>query len=249
MLRSIQTWLFLCVICASISCLTGGGFAQTAGTSATVDEFVGSWAGNWQSDGSPSTLTVSKNAEGRPAVRYTQRANGWNYIGVIKDNQLYFSYGDYHFWFDRPKGNRLNGSMSAPGGFSSVPGGFSSRISMTKTSGSSSAAPVAPAAPTPASPDVHWAVGTWAGKLPFRQNPDRALEIRSASETAGVTGGWGLGVGMTGDVQITIQDKLIRVVTQADSIVELALISDGVLEGNFILKDGKRFPITMNKIK
>lgn len=242
MLRSIQIWLLLCAIFASGVCLSSRSFAETVGTSATVDEFVGSWAGNWQADGSPSTLTVSKNAEGKPAVRYTSRASGWDYVGVIKDNMLYFSYGSYHFWFNRPEGNRLSGSMSAPNG-------FSSRIYMAKTSGSSSTAPATPAVPTSVLSNAHWAVGTWTGKLPFRRDPDRALEIRSVSEAADVIGGWGLGVGRTGDVQITIQDKSIRVVTQADSIVELALISEGVLDGNFILKDGKSFPITMKKIK
>lgn len=130
----VRAWVILAVSLVLSACVTnsnGPGAAQVASNPVAVDDFVGSWAGNWQSDGAPSTLIVSKDGEGKPAVRYTYRANGWNYIGVIQSGKLTFNGAGYYFTFDPPKDGKLNGSMNGPGN-------ISSRISMTRTAAGAS---------------------------------------------------------------------------------------------------------------
>ncbi len=100
--------------------------------------------------------------------------------------------------------------------------------------------------PTSSGPQ-HWLVGAWAGSFPDNKNPVRALEINNVAADGTVSGRWGLGVGRTGPVSVTLAGDTVDIVTQAASRVTLKRVDDNTLAGQFTLKNGASTPITLQR--
>ncbi len=101
--------------------------------------------------------------------------------------------------------------------------------------------------PSAVAANKHWLVGIWVGSLPDPNNPLRALEVDAVSDGGAVKGRWGLGVGRTGEVKVTLAEESVEVTTQAASRVLLKRADDMTLVGEFILKDGRSTAITLKR--
>src|SRR5215475_2175701 len=101
-------------------------------------------------------------------------------------------------------------------------------------------------------PESHWLVGQWEGEIEgftSREGPARTLRVIAVSTDGIAQAGWAVTGRSMGEANVHIDGVQVKVVTAAESLVELKREREDLLVGTFTLQNRRRFPIKLIKIK
>jgi len=98
----------------------------------------------------------------------------------------------------------------------------------------------------------HWLVGQWEGEIEgitSGEGPARTLRVTTVSTDGTAHAGWAVTGRRMGGADVHVDGLQVKVVTAADSLVELKREREDLLVGTFTLRNRRRFPIRLIKIQ
>jgi hypothetical protein len=99
-------------------------------------------------------------------------------------------------------------------------------------------------------PQSHWLVGQWEGgidRYTGKDGPGRTLRVISVSPDGSAEARWAVTGQTLGSAEAEVNGPRVKVVTGANSVVELTQRSGDLLVGWFTLRTGRSFPISLAK--
>ena len=97
---------------------------------------------------------------------------------------------------------------------------------------------------------THWLIGQWEGNIRGvkpQDLPGRTLRVLSVSSDGRVDARWAITGQALGNVDVELDGARMKIVTGANTAVELTRRSDGLLVGTLIPQGGRSYPITLAK--